>query len=57
VIKAKWEPGYKVFSHENGLKFSKNVGIFPEMRVSLSKSSSHFYVGLLMQRSLKLSLG
>jgi len=40
VIKTKWGPGYKVL-HENGLKFSKMVGIFPEMGVSL-KTGFHF---------------
>jgi len=28
VIKAKWGPGYKAFSHENGLTFSEIVGHF-----------------------------
>jgi len=27
-IKAKWGPVYKVFLYENGLKFSKKIGIF-----------------------------
>jgi len=33
VIKGKWGPEYKVFSYENGLKFSKKVSIFPKMGV------------------------
>jgi len=31
VVENKWRPKYKVFSHENGLKFSEKVGIFPKM--------------------------
>jgi len=41
VIKAKREPGYIVFSHENERKFSKNIGIFPEVGIS-SKKDLHF---------------
>jgi len=55
VIKTKWGAGYK-FSHKNGLKFSKKVGIFPEMGVSLKKVFT-FCAGLLMQRFLEVSPG
>jgi len=34
MIEKKWRPEYKVFSHENGLKSSINVAIFPKMGVS-----------------------
>jgi len=40
VIKAKWGPENKVFSHENGPKFSEKVGIFQKM--SISKKVLHF---------------
>jgi len=54
VNKENWVPEYKVFSHENGLEFSKRVGIFSKINVSLKKVFT-FYVGLLMQLSLKVS--
>jgi len=44
VTKAKWEPGYKPFVHENGLKFSKKVDIFSKIDVS-SKKDLHFLRG------------
>jgi len=40
VIKAMRGPGYNFFSHQNGLKFSLKVGIFPKMNVSPKKWSS-----------------
>jgi len=43
---AKWEHGYKFFSHKIGLKFSKKIGIFPEMAVSVKKGL-HFLRGAL----------
>jgi len=42
VIKAKWEPGYNAFSHENGLKFSKKIGIFLKMGFLKKKRSLLF---------------
>jgi len=57
VIKAKWEPGYKVFSQEIGLKFSKKMGIFPENWVFLQKKVFTFYARLLVQRSPQVSPG
>jgi len=54
VIENKWGPEYKVFSHENGLNFSKKDGIFPKIGVS-PKKALHFLRGLLMQRILELS--
>jgi len=55
VIKVKWEPGYKVLSHEIGLKSSKKIGIFPEIgTVFLHKKVFTFYAGLLVQRSLEV---
>jgi len=56
VIKVKWGYGYKVFSHKNGLKLSKKMGIFPEMGVS-SKKVFAFYARLLMKCSLEVSPG
>jgi len=47
---------HKVFSRENGLKFSEKVGIFLEMDVS-PKKVFNFYAGILMQRSLEMSPG
>jgi len=45
MIKAKWESWYKLFSHENGLKCSKKVGIFPEIGISPKDVSSLFMRG------------
>jgi len=45
-----------MFSHKNGLKFSKKVGIFPKMVVSPKKVFT-FYARLLMQRSLEVCFG
>jgi len=42
MIKTKWEQSF--FSHENGLKFSKMMGIFPEMDISQKKVFT-FYAG------------
>jgi len=56
VIEAKWGPEYKVFSHENGLNFSKKVSIFPKFSVS-PKLVFTFYAGFLMHRSLEVSPG
>jgi len=43
-----------IWVHENGLKFSKKVGIFPKM---LLQKGLHFYARLLMQRSFQVSPG
>jgi len=56
VTEVKFGPEYKVFSHENGLKFSKKLCIFPKMNVS-SKKVFTFYVELLMQRILEVNHG
>jgi len=42
------------FSHENVLKFSEKVGIFPKIHV-FQKKIFTFYAGLLMHRLIELS--
>jgi len=37
VIKDTWRLEYIVFSHENGLKFSKKIGISPKISVTPEK--------------------
>jgi len=50
VIKVKWGPGYKFFSHENGLKFSKkNKYFFGNGHFSIN----HFLRGALSSAFLK----
>jgi len=56
VINDKRRPVYKVFSHENCLKFSKSVGIFPKMDV-FPKKVFTFYAEFLMQRFPEVNLG
>jgi len=56
MIKAKWGPGYKVFSHKIRLKFFKKIGIFRKWAF-LHKKVSTFFAGLLVQRSLEVSPG
>jgi len=47
VIKARAILMGSKFSHENGLKFSKKIGIFPKIGVSRKKVFT-FYAGLLI---------
>jgi len=53
VIKDKWGPEYKHFSHENGRKFSKKLGIFPEWL--FLKNGIQFLRGFLMQRFVEIN--
>jgi len=55
AIKAKWGLGTNFFLHENGLKFSRKVGIFPKMVVSPKKVFT-FFTRLLMQRFFEWAL-
>jgi len=51
LIEDKWRPKNRSnLSHENDLKFSKKVGIFPKMGFSKKVFT---YAKLLMQRSLE----
>jgi len=50
----KWRPVYKVFSHENGLKFSKKVAIFSKTDLLQTKVFT-FYEVLLLQCFLEVS--
>jgi len=47
--------GTRVRSFENGRKFFKKVGIFPEMGVSPRKGLHFFYTGLLTQYFFELT--